>query len=284
LLKIKENGSLRNLIKLANSTFYTARTGNIGQLAQKRQFRKKRGASLMKSSHDRLLPAPTLPSDRAMRHVLTPVMLVVAAAAVLPLDFAVGHWAVNNGCPRFFRELFEAAEPFGNGNGVAYIALAVFVLAPLRRRAIPRILATAYGAGLAADVIKLFVERTRPRAFVFEGTIWDSFVGVLPLTSAGSSGQSFPSAHTATAVGLAAGLTWLCPRGRFFFLSMAVLVATQRVTSGAHFISDAFCGAAVGCVVASFTLRYGRLAARFDRFEAKGTAETEQACEPNLQE
>ncbi len=228
----------------------------------------------MKSSQIDSRSLLTIPNG-ARRDLLIPALLLVAAVAALPLDFAVGHWAVNGGCPGFFRELLEAAEPFGNGNGVLYIVLAVFALDWVRRRTTLRILATALGAGLAANIGKMMVERTRPCAFAFDGTIWDSFVGYLPLASAGSGGQSFPSAHTATAVGLAAALAWQYPRARAFFFAMAALVAVQRFTGGAHFISDTFCGAAVGCIVASFTLRHGRLAAWFDRYEATESTEDE---------
>ncbi len=201
---------------------------------------------------------------------LVPVVLLLAALAMLPLDLVVGQWAVQGGCPGFFRELLEAVEPFGNGNGVIYIVLAVLALDWTRRRRAFRILATAFGAGLAADVVKLVVERTRPHAFAFEGTVWDTFVRVFPFLGAESSGQSFPSAHTATAVGLAAALAWQYPRARAFFFAMAALVAAQRVTSGAHFLTDTFCGAAIGLVVATATLYSGRMAAWFDRYEAKG--------------
>jgi undecaprenyl-diphosphatase len=78
--------------------------------------------------------------------------------------------------------------------------------------------------------------------------------------------QAFPSAHTATAFGLAIGLTWLYPRGRWLFATFAVLVACQRIQSGAHFLSDTFFGAALGCVVAAVCIKYVKW---FDRFEGK---------------
>lgn len=233
----------------------------------------------MKSS-EIVLSSNSSPRAWANRHVLVPVILVLAAIAVLPLDFTVAHWAVNDGCPGFFRELLEAAEPFGNGNGIFYIVLAVVALDWMNRRAAFRILTTAFGAGLAADLVKMTIERTRPCAFAFEGTIWSSFVRVFPLTSAGSGGQSFPSAHTATAVGLAAGLAWRYPRAKAFFFAMAALVAAQRATGGAHYLSDTFCGAAVACVVATFTIHHGRLAAWFDRYERSETLDADEAVRP----
>lgn len=226
------------------------------------------------------LPLPfskEISPGRPFRYLLISVVLVLAAIAALPLDFAVGRWAVSGGCPGFFRGMLQAAETFGNGNGVVYIALAVLALDWARRRALPRILVTALGAGMAVNLVKLMVERRRPCAFAFDGTIWDTFGSFIPLTSAGSAGQSFPSAHTATAMGLALALACRYPRARAFFYFMAVLVAAQRVTSGAHFLSDAFCGAAVAFVVATYTLHRGRLAAWFDRFEAEEAADADAA-------
>ncbi len=234
----------------------------------------------MKSSEMVLSTSAAVSPRWTSRHVLIPVALVLAAVAILPLDFAVSHWAVSGGCPGFFRDLLEAAESFGNGNGVIYIFLAVLALDWARRRTVLRIVVTAYGAGLAADLIKMTVERTRPHSFAFDGTVWDSFAGIFPLISAGSSGQSFPSAHTATAVGLAAALAWRYPRARAFFFFMAALVAAQRVVGGAHFLSDTLCGAALAFVVATFTLHHGRLTAWFDRFEAKDAVEAENVVQP----
>ena len=57
--------------------------------------------------------------------------------------------------------------------------------------------------------------------------------------------QSFPSGHTATAVGLAVALACAYPRGRWFFAGMALLAACQRVGDGHHFLSDTLAGASV---------------------------------------
>lgn len=232
----------------------------------------------MRPSEVILMSTPGRSYGWTRSRVLVPALLIVGAVVVLPLDFVVGRWAAAGECPGVFRELFEAVEPFGNGNGVFYIVLALLALDWGRRRMIPRILATAFGAGLAADVVKLVVERTRPCAYAFDGTIWDTFGRLFPLTGAGSGGQSFPSAHTALAVGLAVALAWNYPRARWFFFTVAAVVGVQRVTGGAHYLSDAFFGAAVGWVVAIFTLHTGRLAAWFDRFEAEGEKDSEQAA------
>jgi undecaprenyl-diphosphatase len=63
--------------------------------------------------------------------------------------------------------------------------------------------------------------------------------------------QSFPSAHAATAVGLAIGLSALHPRGRWLFAAFALLAVVQRIEAQAHFSSDVLAGAAVGCAAAA---------------------------------
>lgn len=179
-----------------------------------------------------------------------PLGLLVAAAIALAIDCPLSGWCAAGQCPGFFRRLFSVFEPFGNGLGVLVIAAVIYQLAPHCRWALPRVLAMSLGAGLAANVVKMTIARTRPHHFAFAGDVWTTFGQWLPLTGADSSGQSMPSAHTATAVGLAVGLAWLFPRGRWLFAAMAVLVGCQRIQGGAHYPSDVLCGAALGYTLA----------------------------------
>ncbi len=201
------------------------------------------------------------------RDLLLPAVLLVGSAIALTVDFPLSRWCTAGHCPGFVRECLELVEPFGNGLGVIAIVVIVGLLDPFRRGAVPRIMAASLGAGLAADVVKLMIVRVRPCQFTFQGDVWDTFGGFLPLISAGSGGQSFPSAHTATAVGMAAVLIRLYPRGRGLFVALAVLVACQRVQGGAHYLSDALAGAAVGCLIATLCLHKRLLGAWFERYE-----------------
>jgi membrane-associated phospholipid phosphatase len=208
------------------------------------------------------------------------IPLAFAGAAVLALqvDCAVSQWWMN--ClktptyPSWFHhllktvcDLFGVFENFGHGMGVAAIVLTIFILDPARRWGLPRVLLCAFGAGLAADGVKLLLARTRPHAFGFAGDVWATFGTWLPGTSVDSNGQSFLSAHTATAVGFAAGLAWLYPRGRWLFPLFAVLVGCQRIQSGAHFLSDVLAGAALGSLIALAFLKCGLLPGWMDRLE-----------------
>ena len=159
------------------------------------------------------------------------------------------------------------AEGFGHGLGVLLLALMIYRLDPPNRRRLVRALCMALASGLAADGVKLLVARTRPRAFDLSQPILESFTGIVPGLVGGSGGQSFPSAHVATAVGWALGLGWLYPGGRWIFVLLAFLVLCQRLDAHAHFLSDCLAGASVGCLVSSLFLPGSWLSKAFDRWE-----------------
>ncbi len=141
------------------------------------------------------------------------------------------------------------AEAFGNGLSVAIVLLAMWLLDPDRRIRLVRIITAVVLAGLGADLGKIIVSRTRPRSFhLYDTHVWETFGNWFPIGKIEAVGQSFPSAHTATAVALAVGLAWAYPRGRTLFAALAVLVAVQRIESCAHFLSDTLVGAAVGWI------------------------------------
>jgi membrane-associated phospholipid phosphatase len=208
-----------------------------------------------------------------------PAALAVAAWLALQVDCAVSNWWPHcltdtgrpkavNGMLSFVHEALNICVTFGDGLGVAILILVVLVLDRDRRWALPRLLCCAYGAGLAANGLKLLLARKRPHSFDFTtGDVWTTFGAWLPGTSVVSKWQSFPSAHTATAIGFAAGLAWLYPRGRWLFLLFAALVGCQRIESGAHFPSDVLAGAALGSLIALAFLKCGLLPGWMDRLE-----------------
>ena len=193
--------------------------------------------------------------------ILMVVGLLLATLTALAIDRSLSQWLLAGNCPKPLVTLFHVAEPFGHGTGVVLILLTLHQLAPGYRRALPYVVAASLGAGLSANVIKMSITRMRPHHFDFTTGIWHSFGTWFPLTSAGSTGQSFPSAHVATAMGLATVLAWLLPRGRIVFYLLASLVACHRIESGAHFLSDALAGAAVGVAIGHLVIHLARTAA-----------------------
>jgi len=207
--------------------------------------------------------------SRTFFWLLIPCVLILLGFFALSIDCGLAQWCLGGNCPESLENLFTIMEPFGNGLGVAIIGIVIFILDPRRRWALPRILACAYLAGLAANGLKLLLVRTRPHSFDFHGEVLKTFGEWLPMLSAGSTGQSFPSGHMTTAVALAAVLAWAYPRGRWLFPAMAVMVGCQRIESGAHFLSDVLWGAALGSFIALCFLKIGLLPHWMVRLENK---------------
>jgi membrane-associated phospholipid phosphatase len=202
---------------------------------------------------------------------LTAALVLLGAAALavdMPIAQTIRAWRDSpTACG--WLDSFNMFEMFGYLPGVIVLLVVVHQLDPGRRWAIPRVAACSLIAGGLADVLKMLIIRTRPYEPCPAVTVWDTFGQWLPILCGGSPGQSFPSAHTATAVGLAAALTWLYPQGRNLFIALAVLVGCQRIACGAHYLSDVLVGAAAGCVVAMLLLKVGRLPELFDRWEGR---------------
>ena len=122
--------------------------------------------------------------------------------------------AIGGQVPEVLHDLLDACVVFGDWVGVFVVLLAIHQLDPPRRRTLWWPLACATLSGMAANGGKMLVARTRPHVFDFHGGVWATFGQWLPATTLR---QSFPSGHTATAVGLALALAALYPNGRRFF-------------------------------------------------------------------
>lgn len=202
------------------------------------------------------------------RYAAAIALCVAAGAASLAFDVPLAEAMVRGKVLRPLHDVLAAFEPFGQPTAVLVVAAAIAVCDARRRVAMPRLIAAALGSGLAADLVKLLVARTRPHHFDLIGSVFETFRGFAP-GAAGSALQSCPSAHTATAVGFALALTSLFPAGRPLFVSLAALVALQRIEGGAHYLSDTCWGAAVGstvCLAVFHPALWGRW---FDRKEAE---------------
>ena len=126
---------------------------------------------------------------RVRRTYWLAIAFALAAACALAIDVPVAKFCRPNAdgkysLPGDMRKLVSLAEVFSHGTGVALIVVSLFVLDRTRRRAVPRLLASAFGAGLAANGVKLFVARIRPHHFDFQGDVWSTFSGANPGSSA----------------------------------------------------------------------------------------------------
>ena len=203
--------------------------------------------------------------------------LILAGFLMLPLDVRLSAFCDADGLPGELSRMLHRAEFFGHAYGVLGIAVTVYMVDVAQRRKLGRLLACSLGAGLAVDIIKGLVHRTRPHNFDFELGVAESFRGLSFLNAENwgdllsSANHSLPSAHTAAAVGLAIALGWMYPHARRWFIMVACMVGASRVDGSAHFASDVFWGAAVGHLVAVTCLGHGRIANWFDAWESKGS-------------
>ncbi|MEO1528454.1 MAG: phosphatase PAP2 family protein [Planctomycetota bacterium] len=209
---------------------------------------------------------PRLPESIAgipARTWLQVLVLISVGLAFIPIDRSLILWIGEDCLPGEMEVLLNRIEPFGHAYGVLFIVATLWVVAGLNLRQVGLLFGCSFGAGIAADVVKLFVARFRPADLPADAA--STFLGIRPIWDLGAYGDlfdsahhSFPSAHTATAFGLAVALGHVFPRGRSWFLFLAALVAFQRIAFGYHYPSDTFIGAAVGILSAATVLRLMR--------------------------
>jgi undecaprenyl-diphosphatase len=186
---------------------------------------------------------------------------VILLGAAFAIDRPVARLMAGVG-PMALR-VFEAVTWFGQGGVILYPTAAIMLvsgtlawLTPARERPDRRrtalvvfryavtIFTVVAAAGLADDVLKIAFGRARPRLWLAGD---DSGFQALRY---GAKFASFPSGHTTTSVAGAAVLCALFPRGKGFFITVAILIALSRIILDAHYVSDVVAGAALGGLVA----------------------------------
>ena len=159
--------------------------------------------------------------------------------------------------PGDVRKAIELSEAFAHGSGATAILLALLLASKPPRRDYWMAVSMTAGSGIIANALKALFTRARPYTydateaqttdvtgwqFLGSGSFWDARQ------------KSFPSGHTATAWGLAIGLSLLFPRATIVFVFLAALATFQRLFSGAHFPSDAMAGFGIACLVCAAVL------------------------------
>lgn len=229
-------------------------------------------------------PSKTLPDRRGLGlRLLLAAGLAGLGGLLLLIDVPVAAWCRSHRLRGDLGRLVDLSEVFGLGLGAAAILGVTIALDPVlrqaRRLAAARwdagrlVVATYAGGVLIVDVLKLAVDRVRPRAAEFAsiGSVFDTFGRSVwraaddpeIVTKLGKAADlmSFPSGHAAVAAGLATALAWKYPHGLPVFVALAAVSVVQRVVSSAHYPSDVAFGAACGVAVAAICLGVSRPAA-----------------------
>lgn len=185
--------------------------------------------------------------------------LAVAGVCIVPWDSPLADPQNIKFVPGDLKRFFGLSEIFAHGFGVGVIACGIWLLAPQAIRFLPRIIACAITPSLLVHLIKIQFGRQRPICFFDETKVAnfpidqsETWLGWLPYDKLNVVywTQSFPSAHAATVCGLAIGLAWAFPKGRWLFFAIAILASAQRVLSFAHWPSDVLVGAAIAFMIA----------------------------------
>jgi membrane-associated phospholipid phosphatase len=206
----------------------------------------------------------------ALRHWSGFALILLAGLAALSVDLPLSRAMVEGQSLRPLHHALNSIEPFGRPPAVIAVALAMLSCGGVRRGAGFRIVAGGLMPGLIVDILKLCVARVRPRYVSdFHGAVFNTFSGAFPGTGAGSEMQSWPSGHTAVAVGFCLALSAVFPKGRWLFRVLAALVALQRIESGAHYLSDTLFAAAIAYAVFAVVFGGGPIGRWFDRVEAR---------------
>ena len=189
----------------------------------------------------------------------------VLAFVVMPFDLTLARWFHGCDLPGDLRRLIDYSEVFGHGIGVTLIVLTVARLDHRHWRVLGTLLLYSLMNGLLADVLKLVMRRRRPYNCDFSSltSVWDTWITDTSQWSLRYDIMSFPSAHTATAVGLACGLSRLYPSARGMFFLFASLAALQRLFEQAHFPSDVLFAAGLALGMSSLLAQPWSLPSRW---------------------
>lgn len=201
-------------------------------------------------------------------------VLITLVLVALPFDLQITAWFKAHPLRGDLKRLITLCEVFGYGGAVGMVIITAWAIDPRGWRVAPRLLLGAYGSGGLANLGKIVIARWRPNTSYEPQGVRDSFVTWFPwiwpgeLPTAWNSGYaSFPSGHSATAVGLALSLSILYPKATWWFLVLAGLAMLQRIESRAHYLSDTLAGAAVACLVVALLLHNRWLERQLRRVE-----------------
>jgi membrane-associated phospholipid phosphatase len=189
------------------------------------------------------------------------------------VDVAVSRWIASDPLPRELADIFDLCRVYSHGSGVFVILLGLILLAPKKRWYVPRLAALAMGGGAVATIVKMFVLRPRPSSLNLDYATYDhAWYWVFDWTlehvaTFDAASRAFPSGNVATAIALSVGLSVVLPRGKWLFIAICVGTILQRLSSGAHFVSDLFGGAGCGLVWAYVCFHPRLLGRVFDKME-----------------
>lgn len=208
-------------------------------------------------------------------------LLTVLALVAFPFDLAISDWFKLHPLRGDPQRVVNLLEAFGFGPTAFVVMLTAAFIDRRGWRVLPRLTLGTYAAGSLANLGKIIVARWRPNTAHVPNGVRDSFISWFPwiwpdeLPTPWNSGYaSFPSGHSATAVGLALSLSIFYPKATWWFVFLAGMTMLQRVASRAHYPSDTLAGAALACFAMAILLHSRWLERRLRKLEMGPHAST----------
>ena len=203
--------------------------------------------------------------------------LALIALFMVPMatlvDVPIARWFSHGRLPAWLDSYFQGSVIYAHGTGIFIVLTGVILLSPKRRRYVPRVAALAMGAGAVATMIKGVVLRPRPSSLYLDGAsgdyawIWSFDWTLSHVATFDAASRAFPSATFATATAMTVGLWVVVPRARWIFVALCLGSLGQRVSCGAHFVSDLLGSASVGLAWAYVCFHPKLLGKVFDKME-----------------
>ena len=199
-------------------------------------------------------PAPRF----RFQKTIVAILLLIAAGGLIALSFSAdervqqlviaanqGHWSHD--------PAVAASSKYGDWPELMLLGgLGFWVAHRLRNIRWQRILLSAMIAstlaGMAVNLSRLTTGRTRPRAAAEQGWYGPRHDGKWLIGQ--TDFNSFPSGHTATAVGFAGVILFAAPAWGVPAMIVALAVAVSRILLGAHHPSDVMTATVVALAVA----------------------------------
>jgi membrane-associated phospholipid phosphatase len=182
--------------------------------------------------------------------------LLILTIGTMPWDLRVSFNALKIRIPGDLRRLVQFGEVFAHSAGCVVILGSLLWIDVKNRPKLWKAVAFVALCATIANAAKYFIPRSRPNSYkefvdhLFPKTSWETFGSPLTESWFDEALRSFPSGHSATALAMAIGLTYVYPRGRWVFLTLAVLAMLQRLFSGAHYASDILAGVTITVAIA----------------------------------
>ena len=208
--------------------------------------------------------------------ILVCLSLIVSFSLDRLILYKIVRQIIPNPRSGFVFRTLESLKEFGQPVAITVTCLLIFLLDKSRRWMLPRLLLCIILPLVLVWPIKLTIHRLRPRCIDEHNTtlglgfFWGSqptppaWAHSLPNRDkividshlSRSDMQSFPSAHTATALGFAVGLSAMYPPARLVFYALAAGCGFHRILFDAHWFSDVVASAFIGLFVSRAVWRW----------------------------